>query len=136
MDRRYEQNSSIPRSIKALCSDLPSLRPSLLVFGGLDGCWETLSSFNNITDLSVLCSLTNVNTNNHACILLAEDRRKDCKTEARYFIEFCIFCKVLALSPGRLAYKLAHNSYGQYCLTRITHTRLALAVYFLFYISN
>ena len=30
---------------------------------------------------------------------------------------------MLALSPGVLAYKLAHNSYGQYCLTRITHTR-------------
>ena len=58
------------------------------------------------------------------------DKGKNAKQrQARYFIEFCIFCKVLALSPGILAYKLAHNSYGQYCLTRITWTRYIFPVF-------
>ena len=129
MDRRYEQNSSIPRSIKALCSDLPSLRPSLLVFGGLAAAGRLYEVL-----ITSRTSQTNVNTKTRACILFWIEEK--IAKPGRYFIEFCIFCKVLALSPGRLAYKLAHNSYGQYCLTRITHTRLALAVYFLFYISN
>ena len=106
----------MPRSVEA------GLRPSLLVTAG------RLSKV-LLTSRTSVYSLwsshrTTVNTN-----MQGGERRKDCKTEARYFIEFCIFCKVLALSPRKFTYKLAHNSYGQYCLTRITQTRYIFPVF-------
>ena len=65
------------------------------------------------------------------CTVSGEERGENfCQGISLSFVYFV--SEVLALSPGILAYKLAHNSYGQYCKTRISQPAHCSSQYFLF----